>query len=412
MKMRTDFVLTAFLAGATLLTTGPGMAAGFYLTNIGTPLSIGTVGVTNTVNNWGADAAWAQPAGMVDLEETSGGVTGVTGVTTLIPSMKFDSSVAEAGGSDGGNAGSIAAIPSQFLVKKLSDKTSVGLAITAPLGGAMDFGSDFVGRYAAYEVSLQGVGISTSVGYRVNKQLAVGGGVSFVYTQFEEKVAINLPGPAPDGRVKLDDLDDWGYQPFLGLTYAFSDRAMLGVVYRAEMDVDLRGDADFSGVPIEDGSSKVGWDNPQWLEASLRFNLDGNYFVAANLGWQDWSAFSENKLQVSSNVAVLDRKFEDTWRTGIAFGRFDGSSGWSTGVSYDSSPVASKDRTIDLPFDEQAQLGASYFVKDETLSYALGASVMYAGKGNVDQTAQGVRFKGDFETNLVYALGGTVRYTF
>ena len=48
----------------------------------------------------------------------------------------------------------------------------------------------------------------------------------------------------PDGKAKLEDLDDWGYQPFLGLTYAFSDRVMLGVVYRAEMDVDLEGDVE------------------------------------------------------------------------------------------------------------------------------------------------------------------------
>jgi long-chain fatty acid transport protein len=260
-------------------------------------------------------------------------------------------------------------------------------------------------------VSLQGLGISPSVGYRVNEQLAIGGGVSFIYTQFEESVAINKPGP-DDGRVKLEDLDDWGYQPFLGLTYAFSERVMLGVVYRAEMDVDLRGDTNFSGVPFEDGRSKVGWDNPQWLEASLRFDLDDDYFVATNLGWQDWSEFSENKLQLNSQVVVLDRQFDDTWRTGVAFGHFDGRQGWTTGVSYDSSPVASKNRTIDLPFDEQAQLGASYFVKDETLSYAFGASVMYAGKGNVDQTAQGVRFKGDFDTNLIYALGGTILYAF
>ena len=45
-------------------------------------------------------------------------------------------------------------------------------------------------------------------------------------------------------------------------------------------------------------------------------------------------------------------------------------------------------------------------------SYALGASVMYVGDGKVDQTAQGVRFKGEFDTNLVFSLGGTVRYVF
>jgi long-subunit fatty acid transport protein len=58
-------------------------------------------------------------------------------------------------------------------------------------------------------------------------------------------------------------LDDWCYQPFLGLTYAFSDRVLLGVVYRAEMDVDLRGDVKFKGVPLPDGNVELSWDNSQ-----------------------------------------------------------------------------------------------------------------------------------------------------
>ena len=402
---------SALLATAALLASGQSMAAGFYLTQVGTPMSIGTVGVTNTVNNWGADAAWSQPAGMVDLEDDT---VGVTGLSVLLAKIEFDSSVAEAGGSDGGNAGDPVAIPSQFLVQRLSDQTSIGLAITAPLGGAMDYGNDFVGRYGAQKVELQGVGISPSVGYKVNDQLAVGAGVTLTYTHFEEDVAINQGSATPDtdGKVKLEDLDDWGYQPFLGLTYAFTDRVMLGVVYRAEMDVDLEGDVKFDDVPLPGGDAELSWDNPQWLEAALRFELDDDYFVATNLGWQDWSEFSENKLTVTPGVEVLERDWKDTWRTGVAFGRFDGTDGWTVGLSYDSSPVSDSDRTIDLPMDETWQAGASYFVKDETLSYSLGTSLMYMGDGKVDQTAQGVRFKGEFDTNVILTLGGTLRYTF
>lgn len=401
---------SVLVAGAVLLASGETMAAGFYLTQVGTPMSIGSVGVTNTVNTWGADSAWSQPAGMVNMKEDS---LGVTGISVLLAKIEFDSSVAEAGGSDGGNAGDPVAIPSQFLVQRLSDQTSIGLAITAPLGGAMDYGSDFVGRYGAQKVSLQGLGVSPSVGYKVNDQLAVGAGVSIIYTLFEEDVAINQ-GAAPDGKAKLEDLDDWGYQPFLGLTYAFSERVMLGVVYRAEMDVDLEGDVKFDDVnaPLPGGDAKIGWDNPQWLEAALRFELDDDYFVATNLGWQDWSAFSENKVTVTPGVTVLDRNWQDTWRTGIAVGRFDGTKGWTVGLSYDSSPVSSKDRTIDLPMDETYQAGASYFVEDENLSYSFGSSIMYLGDGAVDQTAQGVRFKGEFDTNVILTLGATLRYTF
>ena len=122
MKMRLDIALATFLAGAALLATGQSMAAAFYLTQVGTPMSIGTVGVANTVNNYGADTAWAQPAGMVDLKEDT---VNVAGLTLLYPEMQFDSSIAGAGGGDGGNAGTPAIIPSHFTVKKLSDRTSV-----------------------------------------------------------------------------------------------------------------------------------------------------------------------------------------------------------------------------------------------------------------------------------------------
>ena len=44
--------------------------------------------------------------------------------------------------------------------------------------------------------------------------------------------------------------------------------------------------------------------------------------------------------------------------------------------------------------------------------YALGATLIYLGDGKVDQTAQGVRFKGEFDTNYALFVDGTVRYEF
>jgi len=41
------------LAAVAMLAAEPSTAAGFYLTQIGTPMSIGTVGVTNAANTWG-----------------------------------------------------------------------------------------------------------------------------------------------------------------------------------------------------------------------------------------------------------------------------------------------------------------------------------------------------------------------
>ena len=44
--------------------------------------------------------------------------------------------------------------------------------------------------------------------------------------------------------------------------------------------------------------------------------------------------------------------------------------------------------------------------------YSLGATLTYLGDGKVDQTAQDVRFKGEFDTNYALFVGGTLRYAF
>ena len=84
----------------------------------------------------------------------------------------------------------------------------------------------------------------------------------------------------------------------------------------------------------------------------------------------------------------------------------------SGGISYDTSPVDDDDRTIDLPLDEQLKLSAAYARHGERFDYAIGATLMYLGDGKVDQTAQGVRFKGEFDSNFALFVGGTVKYEF
>ena len=85
------------------------------------------------------------------------------------------------------------------------------------------------------------------------------------------------------------------------------------------------------------------------------------------------------------------------------------------GVGYDSSVVDDEDRTIDLPMDEQLQLSFGFGTKednDSRLKYGLAATVMYMGDGKVDQTAQGTRFRGEFDTNVMFIVGGMIAYEF
>ena len=372
----------------------------------------------NTTNNFGADSAFTNPAGMTGLKQDM--VVG--GFQLVVPKIEFDPDIAEAGGSDGGNAGNVAAIPSLFAVKTLNNRWRAGFSVTAPLGGGMNYGDDFVGRYGAQKVELAGMALSPSLGYRVNDRLSVGAGVSALYTLFDETIAINNPDPLPDSKVKIENMDDWSLQPFAGVLFQATDRLLLGAVYRGKADVNLSGDLNFRNwqLPVprpSANSAKLQWDNPQLVEIGMRYQLNDVWQLAVNADWEDWSEFSDNFLFVEGGTldpsAAIDRQWRDTWHAGIALLHKNGNKGYSVGLSYDSSPVSDGKRTIDLPMDSQLKLSTGMVVdRPDGLDYSLGATLLYGGDARVDQTAQGVRIKGEFDTNLILFVGGSVRYVF
>ena len=298
------------------------MAGGFYLTQIASPGSVGSAGVANSVNNWAADSAFTNPAGMTGLQED----TVMGGVQVLAPFMRFDSSIATAGGSDGGNAGVPAVVPGGYIVKTLGEDWRLGFSISGPMGGGVDYGDDFVGRYQAYESSIQGLFVSPSLGYRINERWSVGAGVSAIYTIFNEKLAINNAGLI-DGEVKMDNLTDWSAQGFFGLTIQATDDLMLGAVYRTQSDVDLEGDLRITGLqgppPVNLLSSRldkieIEFDLPQTFEVAVKYDVNDDLTLLADANWQDWSAFSDNKVSIQGPiVTTIDRNWKDTWHVGI-----------------------------------------------------------------------------------------------
>jgi long-chain fatty acid transport protein len=405
---------------AFLLATGQVQAAGFYLQEVGTPHSLGTAGVANPTNIDSADASWANPAGMAFIQQDQF----YAGVQAVLPSMEFDSSVAEAGGGDGGNAGNAVLVPSLFYVHRYSDQVSFGLSLAGTMGGGVDYGSNFVGRYSTISAELSAIGLSPSVAYKVSDDFSIGAGVSILYTLFEQEIGINpifVPTVSGgDGRLSIEDADDIGFQPFFSLNYRPADKLLLSLVYRAEMDVELSGDVKVKnvGLPIGADSIDVDWTNPQWLELGVRYELSDQDALHFNAGWQDWSKFSNNRLAFDGGalnlVAEIDRNYKDTWHAGVAYSHRTGKgSGYSLGMSYDSSPVDDEDRTFDLPFDEIFKLSGGYFWQgDRDLDFAVGATLYLVGEAPIDQISQRVRAKGEFDENLILFVGGTLRYVF
>ncbi len=389
-------------------------AAGLYISEIASPASVGTAGVFNVVNTIEASSAFTNPAGMTGLE----GDQMLGGLQLAIPEVRFDSSIATAGGSDGGNAGETIVIPGFFWVKELTDQWKFGLSVIAPLGGGVDYGDNFVGRYQTTDASLQGIGISPSAGYKLNDKTSIGFGVTAHYQIFELGVAVNRPGPLSDGKVDIEDATDWGFQPFFGLTHQINDRLLLGFVYRGEFDMDLEGDLEFSntGPLLNILSSKVdeaalGLDYAEAYNLGFKYKYRDDLTLFFSVNYETWSDFSENRIDIQGGAvsATIDRNWDDTWGIGFAFARkLSDDRAFTFGVAYDGSAVDDDDRTADLPVDEQFKFALGWVKETPNRKRSLGFTYIDLGDGKIDQTTQGVRFKGQFDDNYLIFLSGSI----
>ena len=223
---------------------------------------------------------------------------------------------------------------------------------------------------------------------------------------------------ADDGKAKFEDFDDTGYQGILSLTYQISKNMLIGLVYRTESSLELDGTVKVEGtaIPIQNRDLKIEWDNPQTLEMGIQNRMNNGKTLFVNLGWQDWSTFSENKLSVSNtgHGIVTDRNWDDSWHAGIAFAKkLDAGKHYSLGLAYESSPVKDKYRTFDLPVDEMWKLSAAYSWQGANkFDFAIGSTLTQVGDAAIDQSAQRVRAAGEFDNNLILAISGTMRYVF
>lgn len=370
------------------------------------------------VFNFGPESAWMNPAGMTGVKTPA--VTAGFGVA--LPVMKFDPSVAGAGGDDGGNAGIAGGSPTVFAVVPIGEDFRLGFSLLSPFGAAtgagVDYGREFVGRYAATEAEISSLAFGPSVAYQVTDDFSIGVGAVAMYTSFDQKIALDTPGA--DGQFHLDELDGWSGLFYGGLLYQITQQTSVGVVYRSESNVDVSGDGVFSGLPVTLPvlDLELEWNTPQSVQVGVQHAFSPSWIVGLDFAWEDWSVFSENRVSASFSGGVgisttIDRNWMDSYAGEISVTHIDGQNVYNVGLTYVTSVVDDEDRTIDLPLDDSFVVSlAAARNESENLTYGIGGAIIFNGNAEVDQTAQGTRFAGEFDTNIIFVIGASLQWRF
>jgi len=312
------------------------------------------------------------------------------------------------GTDDGGNA--VGPLPglSAFGTYAMNDKLSLGFGMFSNFGLGLWYDSDWVGRYYAKNAVLMGMSFMPAAAYRVNDNLSVGAGINVMLGYLKNTVAINNVNPGwADGELHVRDTTV-GVGGNVGILYELSKGTRFGVTYNSPVKLDFSDTPEFKNVApgINDIINNRGWRNssldldvtvPQGVMVSFYHELNSQWALLGNFGWQDWSQFGKVDVSFKETSLTTDLDFKDTWHGALGV-QYRISEPWliTGGVAYDSSMMDDSNRSPALPLGWawRFALGGQY-AWSKTVQVGLAYEYLYSGSPDISKKSE-----------LPVALGG------
>ncbi len=394
-------------AGGCVLGLTRGAAAqsgGLALTEDGGPIN-GTAQAGSAAVARDAQTAWLNPAGMVRLEKTEV----IVSAMPFLLQFDFNQSPATTTpGTAGGDQGGWFPGGAVYIAAPMNDNVWLGFSITGPAGLGLDPDNAWVGRYFMTKVQLAVINIEPSLGIKINDQWSVGGGMDVQYAIFKQELAV--PTPGPDGAASIDG-DSWNVGFSLSTMWQPSEKTRFGARYRSEINHNLSGDMTL----INPRPISTGLTIPRSLTFSGYHDINDQWAIMGDLGWQDWSSFDRTIITFDGTGAQVEipRNFKDTW-TVSAGAHYKPHEDWLImfGTGYTSSAVSDANRTPDLPVDEQIRLAAGLEWKiDERWSLGANYTFLWLGENKINQTRPTGSVVGDYDAMAhLFGIYASVRF--
>lgn len=395
----------------------PAMAGGIMLYEYGTAdIGLAAAGTAARAQDIGTIAA--NPAGMMRLK----GNDFMLGSQLLYGNLKYSPG---AGTTNTGGNGNIAVglVPglSAFYMRELSEDTRIGFASYSNFGLGLDYKDSWVGRYFSQQNWLAGLTLNGSIAHRLNDKWSVGGSLIAMYTFMQTKVAINTLGPT-DGRLVWEDYE-WGFGGNAGLMFEPSDATRFGLTYTSKINLDFKSRIGVTGSgPVIDTLNMAGLLNaklgikvnvPQTVMFSAFHQLNNDWAVMGNVGWQDWSKFGYLDITVGENMPgplTVDGDFDDTWHFALgAQKRISQNMRASFGIAHDTAMQTDSNRGVVLPTGQANRFGVGLEYQKRpgmTMNFFLEAIFggdLYA----TNSSTLGGTVEGTFKNTAIYVVGAS-----
>jgi len=256
-------------------------------------------------------AIYFNPAGLA----FQSGINVLGGVNFILPSTKFK----DLAGVETDTKSQVFTPVNLYGTYQLNDQLVVGLGIFNPFGLGTEWPEPWAGDQFAVKSTVTTWYFNPTVGFKINDQLSVGAGVSYIYGKVTmgyrvptyAMVISPVPGapylvPVPttvtEGNVNLD-ASATGFGFNVGVIYKPVDKLSLGVSFRSETKLDFSGTATFTNMQaltpyFPGGDGKATLPMPMNIYVGAAYDVMSNLTLEADFQYVGWSDYKELAVNI------------------------------------------------------------------------------------------------------------------
>ncbi|GGD51695.1 outer membrane protein transport protein [Pseudoxanthomonas indica] len=349
-------------------------------------------------------------------------------------------------GGNGGDAGTIAAVPAMYFHTPLGEKAHLGASLTVPFGFKTEYDRDWVGRYHGVKTDLKTADLGLSLSYDVNPYVSFGAQVFVERLEVDLSNAVDLGtvmfsqggGPlgfAPGNADVYSQLEgssnDWGYT--VGTLLSFNENTHMGLSYRSKVKHEIdNGKATFTatnaqatgglavlaarGLFVNTGG-KAEIELPASATLSFTRKVNDNLSIMFDYSRTFWKpSFDSVTVDFSSNQPnnVLPFNYRDTSFTSLgADYKLSDTLTLRGGVAYDQTPTTAEHRDVRVPDTSRKWLSVGLsWAPSEKAEYSFGYTHLFTTDPTIDQvSATGSTLSGSYDVTGD-VLGASINYKF
>ncbi|MEO3989630.1 OmpP1/FadL family transporter [Pseudocitrobacter cyperus] len=323
-------------------------ASALYFYEIGTE-DTALAGAGQAARAQDASTIVSNPAGMTRLPDAmfTGGVQAMDG--------NIDYQLNNSSQRSPGDVMTVFPNASGFYSQKINDDLYAGIGLYGNYGLGIDYGH-WAGDRLIKKSTMVAMTLSPSLAYKLNDRLSVGASANINYG------FLSLTRNVDDSDHKETDYD-WAMSYRLGLLMDLTDSTRAGITWTSKTDYDfsVSGRARFPDHPNlqYDLPISASIRAPQQIMLSMVHDINRQWSVMGDLGWQDWSQFGAPRVTVSGQTLDNDSRMKDTWHTALGV-QYRPTEQWrlNAGVAFDSSPYRDQsDVAMTLPTGDEWRFG-------------------------------------------------------